>query len=95
MAQQGRGAAREIAEAVTDVPGVLWLLIGVLAMLLAIKVFAAVARKFVILGAIVGLFILMNGPGMTGSGVAERWNDIKAKAEAFWTAEDVRFDREG
>ncbi len=95
LAQQDTGAVREIAEALTGISGSVWLLLAVLAIIVAVKFFAAVARKAVIFGVLVGLFVLMNGPGMTGSGVAERWNDAKAKAEAFWNAENVRFDRQG
>ena len=95
FAQQDTGAVREIAEALTGVSGSVWLLLAVLAIFVAIKFFAATARKAVIVGVLVGLFVLMNGPGMTGSGVAERWNDVKGKAEAFWNAENVRFDRQG
>ncbi|MEJ7561862.1 MAG: hypothetical protein WKF45_04960 [Ilumatobacteraceae bacterium] len=95
FAQQEGGRGRDIAEALTSVPGSVWLLIGLVAIIVAIKFFASTMKRAVIVGAIVGTFILMNGPGLTGTGMTERWNDVKAKAEAFWNGDDVRFNRQG
>ena len=95
LAQQGEDGGLAVAEAVTDVHGSVWLLLGIGAIFIAARFFTAAVKSAVTIGVVIGLFVLMDGPGLSGSGIEQRWNDIKAKAEAFWTAEDVTFDRGG
>lgn len=93
--QQQQGPGQDIAEALTDVHGSVWVLIAIGVLFVTVRFLAKAFQTAVIAGVLVGLYVLMNAPGLSGSGVEERWNDVKAKAEAFWNAEDIPFDRQG
>ena len=95
FAQQNGGGSSDVAEAMTDVHGSIWLLLAIGAIYIAARFLAASMKTAVMIGAFVCVLVLMNGPGLSGSGVEERWNDVKAKAEAFWKGEDVPFERAG